>query len=166
MAPELFGTENSDADGHPTYAADIYAFSMVCIEIFTGIVPFATIRNDTAVMVKASQGGRPDRPEQSVELGLTDSLWALLQECWDVEPETRPSAAVLLDRLRQIDPGVTALPLLRKLDPLSEEAIQLLRFALGSGEEFFFQLKDDDARLFIQILDQVSANCFPQILFS
>ncbi|KAJ6573451.1 kinase-like domain-containing protein [Mycena vulgaris] len=51
QAPELFmsGEQNS-------FASDVYAFSCVCYEIFTGRVPFQELTNDMAVMFQVMGG--------------------------------------------------------------------------------------------------------------
>ncbi|KAJ6573538.1 kinase-like domain-containing protein, partial [Mycena vulgaris] len=56
QAPELFmsGAQNS-------FVSDVYAFSCVCYEIFTGRVPFQELTNDMAVMFQVIQGSRPTR---------------------------------------------------------------------------------------------------------
>lgn len=34
-------------------------------------------------MLQVISGARPDRPHGSLELGLTDNVWTMMQECWD-----------------------------------------------------------------------------------
>ncbi|KAJ7089946.1 kinase-like domain-containing protein, partial [Mycena epipterygia] len=81
QAPELFqGSRNS-------FASDVYAFSCVCHEIFTGDIPFRDSTNDGAVILKVMQGQRPRR-----SLSVPDNVWNLMEECWKADPEARPSA--------------------------------------------------------------------------
>jgi len=64
-------------------------------------------------MLKVMDGVRPDRPP----LGFSDTLWDLLVETWVVqhaqEPEGRPPASTVLNRLKGFvdDWGNTILPL-------------------------------------------------------
>lgn len=156
MAPELFDFDNSGPESQPTYSGDIYAVSMVVIELFTGGFPFAPIRNETGIMMKILNGIRPAKPERAVELGLSPAVWDLTQKCWDADPLERPVASELLEDLRQANPGASSWSRITKLDPRSREAARLLRFLLDSGDDFHSQLSDEDVRKLINIVDMVS----------
>ncbi|KAJ7205752.1 kinase-like domain-containing protein, partial [Mycena pura] len=80
-APELFERQK------PHYGSDVYAFACVCCEILTGQGLFHGW-NDMAVMLHVLKGNRPLRP-----LSCSESLWELLQNCWDGKAEMRPTAA-------------------------------------------------------------------------
>ncbi|KAK6996948.1 kinase-like domain-containing protein, partial [Favolaschia claudopus] len=89
QAPELFqGSPNS-------FASDMYAFSCVCYEIFTGNLPFHRLTPDIAVMYKVMQGERPERSST-----ISDEVWSLMEECWSQCPEDRLSAEQVVFRLR------------------------------------------------------------------
>ncbi|KAJ7108576.1 kinase-like domain-containing protein, partial [Mycena epipterygia] len=77
QAPELILAESRNH-----FASDVYAFACVCYEILTGKVPFFEIWGDVAVSFKVVEGLRPSRPE----IMLHDSLWVLLQDCWEENP--------------------------------------------------------------------------------
>ncbi|KAJ7798019.1 kinase-like domain-containing protein, partial [Mycena leptocephala] len=96
-APELF------QDGRNSFASDVYAFSCVCYEIFTGDLPFFDLPNDGAVILKVIQGQRPGR-----SLSIPENVWDLMEECWKRDPEARPSAKRIVSRLR--DPPICATP--------------------------------------------------------
>ncbi|KAJ7466906.1 kinase-like domain-containing protein [Mycena latifolia] len=97
QAPELFaGSRNS-------FASDVYAFACVCYEIFTGNFPFHELVNDVAVMFHVMQGNRPKQPS-----GIMDEIWTVMTECWEADPEQRPSAAQIVFRLR--DRPICAFP--------------------------------------------------------
>ncbi|EDR06697.1 uncharacterized protein LACBIDRAFT_299795 [Laccaria bicolor S238N-H82] len=93
QAPELFNPENGKSKS--TKETDVYAFSCVCYEIFTCQVPFHEIPRDFTVMMKVMEGKRPSRPAKNsvpfVEWGLTDSMWRLMEQCWDRDPKNRPT---------------------------------------------------------------------------
>ena len=91
MSPELihpqrFGIEK----GRPTKSSDCYALGMVIYETISGHLPFHRDA-DMTVFVKVLNGKRPPR-----EASFTDSLWAMLERCWEPQPDTRPSAEVVL----------------------------------------------------------------------
>ncbi|KAF8066577.1 kinase-like domain-containing protein [Lyophyllum atratum] len=107
QAPELF---DPDTDEQPknTKASDIYAWSCVCYEIFTGDIPFPRLR-DTAVMLHVTRGYRPLRPKNFSaswsEWGLTNDIWLLMQECWKENPVARPRMALVVAQFNRPDGG-------------------------------------------------------------
>jgi len=44
-------------------------------------------------------GMRPTKPEDSSAIGLSDSLWAFAQRCWDGKAESRPRAGEVVAHL-------------------------------------------------------------------
>lgn len=103
QAPELFDVENDQAVSN-SVASDVYAWSCVCYEIFSGDVPFATIQRDTAVMLQVKFGARPARPSDSSpswsKWGLTESIWSLMQDCWQEDPTMRPTVYQIIGQLK------------------------------------------------------------------
>ncbi|KAG9091676.1 hypothetical protein FS749_016360 [Ceratobasidium sp. UAMH 11750] len=99
QAPEIMTEETKQSK-----EADVYALGMTILEILTGKVPYFYITNVvaiiTAIVVKKEA---PKRPEGHVPSKSRhgDTLWSLLQSCWEFEPEKRPSAVkvaeILLD---------------------------------------------------------------------
>ena len=53
----------------------------VSVQAFSGLFPFDGFRDETVVLQVVS-GARPERPRGSLGLGLTDSIWKMMQECW------------------------------------------------------------------------------------
>lgn len=92
-APELIDPEK---DGTPTKESDIYAFGCVCYEIFTGVVPFHEAIHDYKVIVLIMQGKTPSKPQNDsdsfIHFGLTEVVWAAMEECWNPNPRERPTA--------------------------------------------------------------------------
>ncbi|GLB37955.1 putative protein tyrosine kinase [Lyophyllum shimeji] len=107
QAPELFDPEG-DEDIHNTVASDIYAWSCVAYEIFTGLVPFAHLVRDATVMFKVSAGERPIRPPESSPTwsawGLKEHIWTLMQDCWKTRAEDRPTIDSIVMFLEGIVP--------------------------------------------------------------
>ncbi|RDB18407.1 Serine/threonine-protein kinase STY8 [Hypsizygus marmoreus] len=121
QAPELFDIENDQVVNN-SKASDVYAWSCVCYEIFTGNIPFFELARDSSVMLKVKAGLRPSLPLDSNlawdSWGLTESTWHLMQDCWRDDPDGRPSIQEImvyyssrtpLDR-RSIDRGNTISP--------------------------------------------------------
>ena len=69
--------------------ADVFAFAMVAVEVFTGKIPFEKQKTQTAAQ-KIAKGGRPEMPGNAQEVGLTGEMWKLLESCWQQDPRKRP----------------------------------------------------------------------------
>ena len=59
-------------------AADVFAFAMLAVEVFTGNIPFEE-QNNEAVVLRTSQGGRPATPPTARDVGLTVEMWRFLR---------------------------------------------------------------------------------------
>ena len=81
-------------------AADVFAFAMFAVEVFTGKIPFGEQRNE-AVIIRISRGGRPEVPDDAREVGLTNDMWALIENCWHQNPDRRPSMREVVRRLQE-----------------------------------------------------------------
>ncbi|KAL5522146.1 hypothetical protein ACEPAF_2003 [Sanghuangporus sanghuang] len=105
QAPELL---NIDYFGEELYKVsektDVYAFSCVCLEIFTGKVPFAGLRDATVISEVAVHDRRPTWPGPSAaEKGLTELIWSIMQECWQTWPDERPDMPFVVSRLEEAE---------------------------------------------------------------
>ena len=45
------------------------------------------------------EGTRPERPENTLELGLSDEVWDMMQKCWSAEPTGRPKTSEVVRQL-------------------------------------------------------------------
>ena len=70
--------------------ADVFAFGMFAVEVFTGKIPFEEQKNE-AVVLRISRGGRPEMPGNAQDVGLTTEVWKLLESCWQQNPKKRPT---------------------------------------------------------------------------
>jgi len=70
--------------------ADVFAFGMFAVEVFTGKIPFEEQKNE-AVVLQISRGGRPLLPTNAQAVGLTSEMWKLLESCWQQIPKKRPT---------------------------------------------------------------------------
>ncbi|KAJ7163710.1 kinase-like domain-containing protein [Mycena filopes] len=93
MAPELLSFTEPLPN---TFESDVFAFACVCYEILTGKPPYFDIPRDMNVIFLVLQGARPERPEI---IPAPDSLWTLLEKCWETEPEDRPTASQIIQDL-------------------------------------------------------------------
>jgi len=70
--------------------ADVFAFGMLAIEVFTGNPPFEGC-SDIGAAGRILDGVRPERPQNANDIGLTPGIWELLGRCWDQDPARRPT---------------------------------------------------------------------------
>ena len=70
--------------------ADIFAFAMFSVEVFTGKIPFEKQENE-AVAFLILEGSRPEMPENAQAVGLTSEMWEIIEACWQQDPVERPT---------------------------------------------------------------------------
>jgi hypothetical protein len=87
LAPEIIGPAGEVVESE---RADIFAFAMLTIEVFTGKVPFWKLGSNSAVVNQIFQGFRPEIPQGIEEVGLTLQMQKFVERCWDQEPTQRP----------------------------------------------------------------------------
>jgi len=89
-APEVLDSEQFGLKHpHPTKASDVFSLGMVMWEIFTGRLPFYP-RTQSAAAIRIRNKERPARPIPAMGLGLSDPVWAIMEQCWKHEPSERP----------------------------------------------------------------------------
>jgi len=95
MAPELW-----NVDDQFSKKSDVYAFGMLCYEIFTNEEPFAcyNARMDWQIGLLIQQGKRP-RCTTQVQRQIPMDMWRLMEACWVTVRENRPSAALIVQRM-------------------------------------------------------------------
>jgi len=95
MAPELIEVcvgEEDQSIPQVTEATDVWAFAMTVIEIVTESMPFSHLKRDGSVIHYVMTGGRPKREHCRQ---INDEIWMMLERCWDIDPNQRPSMATL-----------------------------------------------------------------------
>ncbi|TDL20548.1 kinase-like protein [Rickenella mellea] len=108
QAPELLMACRFEGEsGGITVKSDVYAFACVCLEVFTGEVPFSNLRDGAVIMAVAVRDERPPRPpEPATTRGLDDSYWSLMESCWVTQPAERRSMDTVMVTLEQIQPQI------------------------------------------------------------
>ena len=89
MAPELLDSNTF------TEKTDVYAYGMVVFEVLAGDLPWAGLGYPQIITQVLVKGSRPPPPE-----GAPADLVALMQRCWDHEPDARPTFAAIKAELR------------------------------------------------------------------
>jgi serine/threonine protein kinase len=125
LAPEIINPSRK-GDSMPvkeSKPADVFAFAMFAVEVFTGRIPFEEQKNEavvlrisrggrpevsgngqdvgqknTAVALRISRGDRPEIPGNAQEVGLTTDVWKLLEGCWQQNPKKRPTMEEVVRR--------------------------------------------------------------------
>ncbi|KDQ07574.1 hypothetical protein BOTBODRAFT_139835 [Botryobasidium botryosum FD-172 SS1] len=100
-APELLHIVNNQYPLRTTQS-DMFSFGRLIYELTTGRVPFAHIRDDHYAFNYIRDGGTLEMPQDdhARSRGLTRQMWALAQDCWAVDPNSRPTARETVWRLK------------------------------------------------------------------
>ncbi|KAJ7926289.1 kinase-like domain-containing protein [Mycena leptocephala] len=85
-----------------TISAQMFTLSHIMAEK----VPFYDLPNDMTVMFKVLEGKRPLRPMSWSGTRALDSVWGLVEDCWEGKVEMRPTASQIVERL--IGPSIGA----------------------------------------------------------
>ncbi|KZP25821.1 kinase-like protein, partial [Athelia psychrophila] len=106
MAPEFFPEEGPgggevDLDTIFCMATDIYAFAMVCFQVFTGEKPFSNLRHDYHVINALHNLSRPEETT-AVRDRIPSLVWEIMCKCWVQDPRQRPSAGEVVERLANV----------------------------------------------------------------
>src|SRR6266542_6471964 len=92
MAPEILQGKDY------TTASDIYSFGMIMWELITGRMPFWDQNNDIELIIKICKNFRPPIIKNTPK-GYNE----LMQECWDSDPNKRPTTFDILEKLINIE---------------------------------------------------------------
>lgn len=94
MAPEYLNTGNVTAE------ADVWAFGLTALELFTGEVPFHDTRNVANVVNRIMGGQLPQRPRnKSTGSRLTNKWWQICSLCWKPDPPLRPTMLQIVEMI-------------------------------------------------------------------
>ena len=92
LAPEIIDPPDSASSNFviASKPADVFAFAMLVVEVFSGEVPFSNTEGGS-VVTHIVNGKRPARPRAAEQLGLTVKMWRFVEKCWDANPNKRPT---------------------------------------------------------------------------
>ncbi|KLO07120.1 kinase-like protein [Schizopora paradoxa] len=83
---------------------DVWSLGMTILELITGDVPYASIKNDLRVMFTIVKGLLPSEPTYTgspSDISLKRYMWSICQVCWTKNPAQRPSAATILGKMER-----------------------------------------------------------------
>ncbi|KAJ7021649.1 kinase-like domain-containing protein, partial [Mycena alexandri] len=83
-APEYLVDEST----RRTTPGDVYSFSMVLLEVMSGVRPYDNIPHELNVVFHVLPGGRPSRSDNP--RFVTDHFWRFLEGLWHHQPTLRP----------------------------------------------------------------------------
>ncbi|KLO07661.1 kinase-like protein [Schizopora paradoxa] len=112
LAYEFFEIRDDDNDafGRSSHneKTDVWAFGMTILELLSGDVPFAKIRNDLKVIFAIVNKTLPSEPALSDGEPASDALrgymWTICSRCWTMEPAQRPTMGELLKEMEEYSP--------------------------------------------------------------
>jgi len=90
MAPEVIGSN------HYTEKADVFSFGIILWELVARQVPYAGMNAVQVSVQVMAKGLRPEIPPR-----CPAAYSHLIQECWDTDPNKRPSFTDVVKRLEQ-----------------------------------------------------------------
>ena len=105
VAPEIFKGQKY------TKASDIYSFGMIMWELMTGRRPFWNENHDNDLIIEICDGHRPpivnNAPKGYIEL---------MQECWHSDPNKRPTALELYEKIVLIHNNKSQIQIIKSAD--------------------------------------------------
>jgi len=105
--------------------ADIFAFAMLALELFTGKPPFEE-QGRTKATNRMCNGGRPQFPQNAETIGLTVQIQKLLEGCWCQDPEERLTIDEVVDTLEGFPRGDELVPGTPNGEPALDEDYPLV----------------------------------------
>ena len=111
--PETFTGDNADYrymgpemldEAVLTYGSDIWSWAMTTLEILTDEPPFGRKTKSTKVIQMIAANKRPTRAEHpKIEnYECREEIWQLFEECWQTQPQDRPTASEVSQRLKRM----------------------------------------------------------------
>lgn len=100
--------------------------------MFSGKLPFEEYRAASLpTTTQTPEELRPKRPEgNSIELGLTDEVWSMIQRCWSTKPEDRPGVDDLIEFFsRSLQKDDVPLPSKLPADETPENTLPVVCFS-------------------------------------
>ncbi|CAE6450393.1 unnamed protein product [Rhizoctonia solani] len=85
-----------------TFGSDIWSWAMTSLEILMDEPPFGAKTRGTRIIQMIGANKRPERANHpKIETyDNSDEIWQLFEDCWEKQPEDRPSASEVVRRVR------------------------------------------------------------------
>lgn len=99
MAPEVFRHEPYNSK------VDVYAYAMICYELFSGRKPFGQIHPIEAARRASMDNARPQWSANHINkfgTRIPEALVKLVEECWSPDFEDRPEFPAIIARLEAV----------------------------------------------------------------
>ncbi|ELU42189.1 protein tyrosine kinase domain-containing protein [Rhizoctonia solani AG-1 IA] len=103
-APEIIDSISGDPQMDPS--SDIWSWAMTALQLYSGLEPYHQHVKDHRICAEIMAGRTPKRedyPEFDKYAPLPDKTWTLLEKCWNMEPEERPTIQDVVDELEMIN---------------------------------------------------------------
>ncbi|KAG8722695.1 hypothetical protein FRC09_005826 [Ceratobasidium sp. 395] len=101
MAPEMFAEDSPDLQT----PSDVWDWAMTALELISGLPPYYQREQPHTVMLDIRLNKRPLRAKHAdfEKYALKpDEMWALLEKCWAIEPEDRPTIGEVIIELKKM----------------------------------------------------------------
>ncbi|KIP06057.1 hypothetical protein PHLGIDRAFT_478168 [Phlebiopsis gigantea 11061_1 CR5-6] len=82
---------------HHTVESDMYSLGQLFWRLYSGSDPFAR-ETEFQATVAITRGEHPAREESASD--IPDEMWKIMEECWSIKPDLRPTANVLRLKMR------------------------------------------------------------------
>ncbi|KAG8714537.1 hypothetical protein FRC11_008092 [Ceratobasidium sp. 423] len=108
-APEILDSPSANPPLEPS--SDIWSWAMTVLQLYSGLLPYYQHTKNQKICDEIRLGRTPKREDYldfDKYAPLPDKTWALLQKCWNKEPEERPTIQEVVDELDAINVEVSA----------------------------------------------------------
>ncbi|KIM61188.1 hypothetical protein SCLCIDRAFT_908849 [Scleroderma citrinum Foug A] len=97
MSPEILDGGDVSAE------ADVWAFGMTALELFTREDPYRELCATIAVTTRIITGRKPDCPSAKDTCNrMTREWWVICSGCWELDPTSRPTMLCLMETITMI----------------------------------------------------------------
>jgi len=104
LAPELIADPDESGGVESfilTKECDVYAFSMVGVEILSGQQPYPKLKNENRITLGVPKGLRPNKKEYELS-GPHAKIWHILELCWVHIPADRLPMSIVVQQLSDV----------------------------------------------------------------
>lgn len=136
MAPEILTGAEYD------FKVDVYAYGLILYELFTNETFYDRIRIGNVNFLEAVVNGK--RPDISKDVRFKPFFRKLICDCWDGNPEVRPSFTQILESLLNAYKKRKLIPLKNEIHEYIRETINGSEFDINFADKIINEDDDDD----------------------